>query len=112
MAERVEVAQSRATAPADEWPVRATDTVIRVVGTVHEKTTGPITTVARAVVYGLAAAILGLTALVLASVLAIRLITIIPFVGDVWVAYVALGLVFTVAGLFLWRKANAAPRTR
>lgn len=110
MADRVDVAQAGAGSSADEWSVRATDTVVQVVTTVHDKTTGPLTTVARAIVYGLAAAILGIAALVLVSILAIRLIVIIPFVGDVWVAYLAVGLVFTLAGLVLWRLANKTPR--
>lgn len=93
----------------DDWPAQATDNVVRLVDTVRSKTTGPAITAGRAVVYGLFAAVLGVAALVLVSVVAIRVVNLLP--GDVWVAHLIVGALFTLAGLFLWRKGWARPRT-
>src|SRR5256885_15881374 len=49
----------------DDWPAQATESIVKVVGTASDKVTGPITTAARAIVYGLFAGILGVAALVL-----------------------------------------------
>ena len=92
----------------DQWPTQATDTIVKVVGQVRDRTTGPAITAARAVVYGLFAAILGVVAVVLAITLAIRLANnYLP--GRIWIIYLALGAVFTVGGLILWSKAFAHP---
>jgi uncharacterized protein (DUF2062 family) len=92
----------------EQWPAQATETIVRVVGQVRDRTTGPAITVARATVYGLFAAILGLMALVLAVVLAIRVANnYLP--GQIWIIYVALGGLFSLGGLFLWGKAFSSP---
>jgi hypothetical protein len=52
---------TRATSGPDEWPAQAADTIVRVVGSVRDKTTGPAVTAARGAVYGLLAAILATT---------------------------------------------------
>ncbi len=105
---------------SDEWPAQAADTIVRVVGSVRDKTTGPAITAARGAVYGLLAAILGTTALVLASVLAVRALAIavdaLLELGDadragrsVWIAHAVVGLAMTLAGLWAWRKARHSP---
>lgn len=64
--------------------------------------------VARAVVFGLLAAIMGLTALALAVIAAVRALDeLIP--GPVWGAYLPLGAIFSLAGAFLWSKKTARP---
>lgn len=94
----------------DTWPAQATETVVSVVGQVRDRTTAPAITAARAVVYGLFAAIVGVTALVLLIVFAVRLgNNYIP--GRVWIIYVALGALFALAGILLWAKAFASPAT-
>lgn len=103
-------AQSHGPLP-EQWPSQATDAVVRVVGQVRERTTTPAITAARAVVYGLFAAVVGTVALVLLTVFAVRLgNNYIP--GRVWIIYLALGAVFTVAGLLLWTKAFASPEPK
>lgn len=98
-------AVSRLTLPED-WPAQAADTVVRVVGTVRDRTTGPAVTVARAVVYGLLAAIVGVVALVLLVAALIRFVDVwVP--GEVWSAHLIVGAVLTLAGLLLWRKRRA-----
>jgi hypothetical protein len=92
-----------------DWPAEAADTIVRVVGQVRDKTTGPAITVARGVVYGLLAGIVGAMALVLLAIMAVRLIDVyLPesVTGDdnTWVAHALVGLLFVVAGLVLWSR--------
>ena len=89
-----------------DWAQQTTDTIERVVGSVRDKTTGPLIKVARVVVFGTLAAIVGVAALVLLAIVLVRVLNLLP--GDVWVAHLITGAVFSLAGLFLWRK-GAAP---
>ena len=98
----------------DDWPAQATDTIVRVVGTASDKVTGPITTAARALVYGLFAGVLGLAALVLVSILLVRLAD--NYLPDavfgkehVWAAHLLIGLLFLVSALLLWSKRKPQP---
>ena len=92
------------------WAADLADTVERVVGTVHDKTTKPLVTVARALVYGLLAAIVGLAALVLFVVMLTRgLQEFLDWVkvrrsAAVYISYLAVGGIFSAAGLFFLRK--------
>lgn len=86
-----------------DWAAQTADTIERVVGSVRGKTSEPLERVARIVVYGVVAAFLGLAALVLLTIAVVRALDIaIP--GEVWSAHVVAGGIFTVLGLFLWRK--------
>jgi len=92
----------------DQWPTQATDAIVTVVGKVRDRTTGPAITAARAVVYGLFAAVLGVVAAVLAVAMTIRMANnYVP--GGIWIVYLVLGAIFTIGGLLLWSKAFAAP---
>ena len=91
----------------DDWPAQATETIVKVVGTASDKVTGPVTTAARAIVFGLFAGILGISALVLGTILLVRLLN--NYLPDsvfgeehVWAAYLLLGLLFSVLALVLW----------
>lgn len=88
------------TASAD-WTVQVADTIESVVGSIRNKTTVPLETIARALVYGIIVATLGVAALVLVTILAVRVI---DYVLPVWAAYAILGGFFTLVGLLLWRK--------
>ncbi len=89
--------------PTDDPALRAADTVIDLVENVRAKTTGPLLTVARGVVYGLFAMIVFVAIAVLASVALVRIIDVyLP--GGVWGAYLIVGGVFCVAGLVLWSQ--------
>jgi hypothetical protein len=95
-----------------DWPTQAADTIERVVGTVRDKTTGPAISVARWVVYGTFALLVGLAVLVLTAIAAVRLIDVyLPdaWVGEdhTWVAHLIVGLLFTVAGMLLWSRRTA-----
>lgn len=116
MPKGVESRAARATLSAadvrtDDWPAQATEAIVNVVGTAHDKITGPIRTVAKAIVWGLFAMVLGAVAFVLFTIGVLRLLDVyLPsaVVGDdhMWAAYVLVGLVFTLGGLTLLRIAR------
>jgi len=94
----------------DDWPARASATVVQYVGTVRDKTTGPALAASRNVVYLLAMALIGVMALILLLILAVRFLVIVtsyvPGVdeGETWLAYFVLGTVFVLVGSFFWSK--------
>jgi hypothetical protein len=95
----------------DDWPAQATEAIVKVVGTAHDKITGPVQTAARIIVYGLLAAILGVTAFVLLIILALRLVNnYLPesVFGEnhMWAAHLLVGIVFASAGLVLLHVAR------
>ena len=86
-----------------EWPAQAADRVVELVDQVRAKTTGPAITAARAVVFGMLAAILGIAAMVLLAAGLVRFIdAYVP--GEVWSAHLIVGGVFVLVGAFLWTK--------
>ncbi|MGH9245832.1 MAG: phage holin family protein [Acidimicrobiales bacterium] len=95
---------------ADDWPAQATAQIVKVVDLVRGKTTEPATTAARAIVFGLLAALLGTTALVLFAVAFVRVIDVyVP--GEVWSAHLIVGGVFFLAGVFIFRKRHPKRRS-
>jgi hypothetical protein len=93
--------------PTDpDWADQAADTVVRVVDSVRQKTTGPVLTGARAVVYGIIGLFGGVVALIVLTIALVRVVDIlIP--GDVWSAYLVIGAVFLLLGGFVWSKREA-----
>ena len=96
---------STAGSTSADWTVQVADRIESVVGSVRDKTAVPLETVARALVYGILMAVMGTTALVLVTIILIRVLSI---VLEVWAAYAIIGGLFTVLGLFLWRKRRPA----
>ncbi len=102
-----------------DWTDQAVDTVESVVLTVKEKTTVPLTTAARAAVYGLVIAVVGIVLLVVVVVALIRLADVYLLVHAgrahgrvrVWIAYVGLGIIFSAAGFIFWSKRRAKERS-
>lgn len=91
------------------WPAQAADFVEQAVGTVRDRAIEPVEKVARLVVYGLLAGVLGVVALVLVAVGAVRALDeLLP--SEVWLAHAVVGGIFTLAGVFLWSKRSARPR--
>ncbi len=87
----------------------AADTIERLVGTVRDKTTKPLITAARGIVFGLLAAFAGLVAVILLIVVATRCVQMLwalPFDHDssVWLSYATVGGISTVAGLLLMAR--------
>lgn len=106
-----------APAPGPDWPAQAADTIERVVGTVQDKTTAPATTIARAVVYGTFAALVGSASLVLLIVALVRGLNVaLPdsVFGEqhMWAAYLIVGLLFVVVGAVLWRRRHGSGEDR
>jgi hypothetical protein len=99
---------SRPAVGGSDWTAQAADTIERVVVTVRDKTAVPLTTVARALVYGLLAATMGLVVAVFGAIIAIRVLTVYLFRGDVWASYLLVGAIFVAPGLFFLRKASSA----
>jgi hypothetical protein len=99
------------TGPAGgDWPAQAADLIVRVVGQVRDKTTGPAVTVARGVVYGLLAGLLGATAAILVAIGAVRGLD--QIVGPTWLVHAIVGAVFVLAGAALWSKRRPAEADR
>ena len=92
----------------DDWTVQAADRIEGLVTAIHDKTTVPLTTAARAVVYGILAAFAGGTALVLTAIIAVRLLDLLP--GGVWVAHLIVGMVFSALGVVAWRMRRPKER--
>jgi hypothetical protein len=94
-----------------DWPAQATDVIVKVVGQVRDKTTGPAITAARGVVYGLLAGLLGGMAGVLVAIGAVRLldegIEELTDSRETWAAHGIVGLVFTLLGLLAWSRRRA-----
>ena len=94
------------------WADDTTDTVIRLVGSVRDKATTPIVYAARGLVFGLIAAFLGMFALVIGLILVTRAMQAgldwkLDHERSVYISYLAVGTVFSLAGLWLFKKRNA-----
>lgn len=99
----------------DDWPAKASATIVQYVGTVRDKTTGPALVASRYLVYAIAMALIAVVLVVLLLVLLVRLLVSatshLSFVelGETWLAYYILGAIFVLIGALLWRKKE--PRT-
>ena len=92
--------------PPPDWSAQATDTVVDLVDNMRAKTTGPLLTAAKAVVYGIVAFVLAVVALVLLSVALMRMVNVyLP--GGVWVSYLLVGGLFTIIGFVVWGQRHA-----
>lgn len=95
---------------SDDWPSKASATIVQYVGTVRDKTTGPALVASRYAVYVIAMVLIAMVLAVLILVLVVRLLVtataLLPFVedGETWMAYYLLGAVFVFGGAILWRK--------
>ncbi len=89
-----------------EWPTKAADVIVDTITQVRDKTTRPALLVARGLVYGLLATIIGIVAVVVVLILAVRILeNYIP--GNVWTIYAAFAVLMIPAGLWMLKKANA-----
>lgn len=92
--------------PQSDWISHAVGTIESVVTTVRDRTTKPIISVARVLVYGLLAAIVGVAALILLAIIIVRLLTQIPG-HHAWLAHAITGAIFLGAGFVLMSKRHA-----
>jgi hypothetical protein len=94
-----------AVADEPDWTDQVTDLIVDMVDRVHDKTTGPIIGIAKAVIYGTVALFAGIAVLILGIILTSHLLALIP--GEIWIPDVAIGGVLVLAGLFLWGRRQA-----
>jgi len=98
-----------------DWPAQVTNAIVDFVDSIKGKTTGPATSAARTVVYGLLAAIVGIAALALVLALVLRGIDVgvdalldqadIDREGrSTWIAHTIIGLGLLGIGFLIWRK--------
>ena len=94
-----------------DWPVQAADAIVNGVDTLRDKTTGPAQKAARALVYGLLAAVLGTMVAILLIIGLVRLVdSIVGLFMDpprIWVTYLIVGVIFTIAGYLVFRRRRA-----
>jgi hypothetical protein len=101
---------------ADDWASQIADTIENVVGSVRDKTTGPLLTVARGVVYGTFGGVVGIAVFLLLIITLVRLFdSVLPdsvFGEDhIWFVYLVVGLLFSIAGAVLWRQRRPREET-
>jgi len=90
-----------------DWPQQATETIVGLVDNVKHKTTEPATKAARGIVYGMVIVILGVPAVIMLLVGIVHLLNQISTEAlglGVWLVYLVLGVIFSLAGWILWRK--------
>ena len=86
-----------------DWTKDLLDRLDHYIDVVRSNTTDRLVKVARLLVYGVIAAILGLMAAVVALIAMIRILDVV-LPREVWLPYVILGGLFSLIGLFLWGK--------
>ncbi len=93
---------------ADDWAGETADKLEALVTKIRSQTTDRLVSIARLLVFGLLAGIMGIMALVLVIAASVRALDrLIP--QEVWLTYLILGAIFTGAGLFLWSKKDRKP---
>jgi hypothetical protein len=97
-----------------DWPAQAADAIERAVGAVRDKTTGPAITVARGVVYGTFALLVGSVVAVFVAISAVRALDVyLPnaAVGHrhTWLAHALVGALFSLVGMVLWSRRKRKP---
>ena len=82
---------------------RATDRIVDAVGALRSRTTEPLLTATRTIVFGTFATVVGTAFLVLVGIGLFRLLdTALP--GESWSAFLALGAACIAAGAWLWSR--------
>ena len=88
--------------PEPDWTDQVTDLVVDLVDSARDKTTGPVLTASRGVVYGvvilIVAGVLGIIGVALTG----RLISLLPIAE--WLSYAILGTILVACGLVCWTK--------
>lgn len=92
--------------PNSDWPAQAAAFVEQTVAKARSRTTVPALLIARGLVYGTLAAIIGTMVLVLVCIALVRALDrLLP--GNVWQAHLVVGVLFLVLGAVAWRKRRA-----
>lgn len=86
-----------------DWAAQLVDQLEGFVQTITSKTTQPLRSIARALVYGVFVSGLAIAMLLLFTIGAVRGLTNLVG-GRAWLAHTILGGIFVVVGMLLWRK--------
>ncbi len=89
-----------------DWTTDLLDRLDHYIEVVRSNTTDRLVKVARLLVYGLIAVIVGTMAGVVALIAVIRILDVV-LPREVWLPYILLGAIFLGLGLFLWSKKTA-----
>lgn len=92
-----------------KWATEFADTVERVVGQVRQRTTDKLVVLARALVYGLIAGLIGIVVAILAVIFSVRglqslLDLMMPWSRAVWVSYLLFGGILLLLGMLMMKK--------
>ncbi|MCU1394246.1 MAG: hypothetical protein JWM34_2674 [Ilumatobacteraceae bacterium] len=95
-----------------DWAPKLADTVVRIVGSVRDKTTAKVLTAYRGVIYGLIAAFGGMVIVVLLIIALFRGLQALLDIGlahhnSVWISYLAIGAIFSLGGMMLMKRRYA-----
>jgi hypothetical protein len=90
-----------------DWVTDLSEMIEGAIDQIRDKAVVPLTTVARGIVYGLLAGIVGLAALVVFTIMFTRFLIVyignIPGAPDgVWLPYLVAGAIFVIIGLLFW----------
>ena len=88
----------------EPWADRAADLVVDLTDALREKGISPLYRITRWVIYGLVGGLLALVVGIALLIAVVRLLTVYAFASHVWITYLVLGAIFTIAGLVLWSK--------
>jgi drug/metabolite transporter (DMT)-like permease len=83
-----------------DWTTDAVDTLENVVASVRAKVVVPAENTTRVVVFGLLVSFFVLTAVTMLAIALFRVLVVLT--GEVWAAYLILGGIFVLAGVFVW----------
>ena len=86
-----------------DWATTLVDRVVDAVERLRSATTQPVITATRALVYGVLGALCLISAVVLASIGAFRLLDLV-LPGESWSAHLVLGGVLCLLGAWLWSR--------
>jgi hypothetical protein len=89
-----------------EWTTQAADTIEKTVVAVRDRTVEPATRAATYMVYGVFAACCVLTAVLLTTIVLFRVLT---YAMPVWAAWMLLGGIFVIVGMFCWTRRSGGP---
>lgn len=97
-----------ATPASDDWPTQLLDRLDGLIAKVRSQSTDRVVRIARLVVFGMVAVVMGAMAAILLVIALVRAADrLIP--QEVWLAYLVLGGLMTGAGVFLWSKKGRRP---
>jgi len=94
-----------------DWTTDLLDRLDHYIDVVRSNTTDRLVKVARLLVFGLIAVILGSMAGIIALIALIRILDVV-LPREVWLPYVILGAIFLAMGTFLWSKKAAPPASQ